>query len=328
MKQEVVQNFLDLPGIMGVALMDGRSRPFFCGIDQFLNFQQKEALAQGIRQVIETTPESFTDFKFQFSEAQIYIYKLHKGLILLVLANNDLATEYGSIMVRLKDTLQEDLSNAIATFRLLVGNATLSGQNYWGKTGTNTTSNNSVGASKGATPKIINPTPLATAAPPLAKPQADPQPQAVPQTAPQTAPDSPATADPAVTTARRVNAATASEPSAAPAPGVSVKVYLEALNKLSQCAKQYLGTAVIVNYWKASRPGEEWLDAVEIDRSAILKLASSSSALAKQTADPEQVKVLRAWVEAFVKRCSVVIRDFPAILEKSDLGDEVRKLLL
>lgn len=55
MKQEVVQNFLDLPGIMGVALMDGRSRPFFCGIDQFLNFQQKEALAQGIRQVIETT---------------------------------------------------------------------------------------------------------------------------------------------------------------------------------------------------------------------------------------------------------------------------------
>ncbi|MEB3163581.1 MAG: hypothetical protein VKK80_10170 [Prochlorothrix sp.] len=324
MKQEVVQNFLDLPGIMGVALMDGRSRPFFCGIDQFLNFQQKEALAQGIRQVIETTPESFTDFKFQFSEAQIYIYKLHRGLILLVLANNDLATEYGSIMVRLKDTLQEDLSNAIATFRLLVGNATLSGQNYWGKTGTNTTSNNNIGAFKGATPKIINPTPLATAAPPLAKPQAAAQPQVASQTSPQ---DSPATAAPAVTTARRINAATAAQPNPVPVPGVSVKVYLEALNRLSQCAKQYLGTAVIVNYWKASRPNDEWLAAVEIDRSAILTLASSSSALAKQGADPEQVKALRAWVEAFVKRCSVVIRDFPAILDKSDLGDEVRKLL-
>ncbi|HEY9884968.1 MAG TPA: hypothetical protein V6C98_15290, partial [Thermosynechococcaceae cyanobacterium] len=67
MKREVIQDFLNLPGIAGVALMDGRSRPYFCGIDQALNFQQKEALAQGILQVVETIPDSFDVFEFQFA---------------------------------------------------------------------------------------------------------------------------------------------------------------------------------------------------------------------------------------------------------------------
>jgi hypothetical protein len=44
MKREVVQDFLNLPGITGVALIDGRSRPYFHGVEQSLNFQQREAL--------------------------------------------------------------------------------------------------------------------------------------------------------------------------------------------------------------------------------------------------------------------------------------------
>ncbi|MEB3273804.1 MAG: hypothetical protein VKJ85_08470 [Prochlorothrix sp.] len=296
MQQEVVQNFLDLPGIMGVALMDGRSRPFFCGIDQFLNFQQKEALAQGIRQVIETTPESFTDFKFQFSETQIYIYKLNKGLILLVLANNTLTqNDYGPIVLRLKATLQEDLGNAIATFRLLVGNATLSGQSYWNtKSGvaTNPTKDNL------STSKTGIPGPR-TAAP---NPATQTQPSTATNPATQTNPDAAASA--------------------------TIKAYLDALNQLSQCAKQYLGTAVIVNYWKSSRPDDDWLTAFEVERSASLKLVAASAALSRQTANARQAKLLREWVAAFVKRCSVVIRDFSSILDKGGLDDQARKLLL
>lgn len=112
--------------------MDGRSRPYFCGVDQTLNFQQKEALAQGIQQVIDTTPASFKFFEFQFSGHQVYIYKLNHGIILLVLAASTLAYEtYAETVGRLKAELQEDIANTIATFRLLAGNTTLSGQNYW-----------------------------------------------------------------------------------------------------------------------------------------------------------------------------------------------------
>ncbi|NJL86600.1 MAG: hypothetical protein HC886_12455 [Leptolyngbyaceae cyanobacterium SM1_1_3] len=66
MKRQVVQDFLNLPGIVGVALMDGRSRPYFCGVEQILNFQQREAIAQGIQQVVETTPVDLQSFSFQF----------------------------------------------------------------------------------------------------------------------------------------------------------------------------------------------------------------------------------------------------------------------
>ncbi|HEY9816238.1 MAG TPA: hypothetical protein V6D20_10635, partial [Candidatus Obscuribacterales bacterium] len=88
MQREVVQDFLNLPGIEGVALVDGRSRPYFCGVDQTLNFQQKEALAQGIQQVVETTPPDFEFFEFQFTGHQVYIYKLDHGVILLVLTSD------------------------------------------------------------------------------------------------------------------------------------------------------------------------------------------------------------------------------------------------
>ncbi|MGB3493847.1 MAG: hypothetical protein WBA57_14050, partial [Elainellaceae cyanobacterium] len=134
MKRDVVRDFLNLPGIVGIALVDGRSRPFFFGIDHALNFQQKEALAQGIQQVVETTPSSFESFEFQFNSHQVYIYKLEHGIILLVLTNEQLVySSYTLLVSQLKHSLQDDLGNAIANFRLAAGNVTLSGQSYWNR---------------------------------------------------------------------------------------------------------------------------------------------------------------------------------------------------
>lgn len=296
MKQEVVQDFLDLPGIVGVALMDGRSRPYFCGIDQFLNFQQKEALAQGIRQVIETTPASFNAFEFQFADSQIHIYKLDRGLILLVLTSSDLViSHYKSTIQQLIVTLQEDLSNAIATFRLLVGNATLSGQNYWNsKRGINTNPPKSTASGvKTTVPKIVDPTQVIM--PPM--------------------PSEVRTSSPAIPSSQ------------ATTPTISLKEYVTALNALSQFSKQYLGTAVIVNYWKSSRPGGGWMEGFEVDRSGKIQYAKDATAL-RQEVNEEQKTLIRQWVESFVKRCAVVIRDFPALLAKDGMDDQERQLLL
>ena len=106
MKREVVQEFLGLPGIVGLALMDGRSRPCFYGVSERLNLQQKEALAQGICQVLETTPSSFRTFEFQFAGSRAYIYKVVEGLVLLVIVDNALApTEYRAAFSGFKQPL-------------------------------------------------------------------------------------------------------------------------------------------------------------------------------------------------------------------------------
>ncbi|HSM84319.1 MAG TPA: hypothetical protein VLS96_21695 [Nodosilinea sp.] len=126
MKRQVIQNVLNLPGISGMALIDGRNRPFFFGPDISLNSHQQDALAQGIQQVVETTPAQFDAFSFRFTNQFAHIYKLDQGLILLVLINDKLAlTDYRIAIGQLKATLLEAPHNAVPTFRLLAGCVTL-----------------------------------------------------------------------------------------------------------------------------------------------------------------------------------------------------------
>ena len=285
MKREVVQDFLNLPGIAGVALMDGRSRPYFCGVDQTLNFQQKEALAQGIRQVVDTTPAGFESFEFQFTGHQVYIYKLDQGIILLVLTRDGLVyRDYLQAIAKLKTALQEDVSTAIATFRLLAGNISLTGQNYWKQ--------------RSDSPSDI---PLSPSAIPTnfsngTKP-------------PASEPSSPEPTENANNT-------------------ILLKEFLIALNHLSQFTTQYLGTAVIVNYWKASQPAAAWAGHFQIDRTGQISFVGPDSQRLSQPTSPEEFQWLREWVKAFIERCSRVIRDFPALIEQTGLTDSERQLLL
>jgi len=127
MKRQVIQNFLNLPGLSGIGLIDGRNRPFFWGPDIQLNVGQQDALAQGILQVIETIPAGFDTFSFRFTHQLVYIYKLDQGLILLVLMADQMAfNTYRSAIRQLTETLMEEPHNAVSTFRLLAGCVTLS----------------------------------------------------------------------------------------------------------------------------------------------------------------------------------------------------------
>ncbi|MBP0008941.1 hypothetical protein [Roseofilum sp. Belize Diploria] len=271
MEREVVEDFLNLPGIAGVALIDRRSRPYFCGVDSTLNFQQKEALAQGLRQVVETTPEGFESFEFQFAQNQVFIYKLPEGVILLVLTTLDLVySNYAEALHELKTELIADTATAIATFRLLAGSLTLSNQTYWQDAPT--------------------PSPSPIRVPFKSQP-----------TVPKTTPIPEATSQ------------------------VTLKELLEALNQLSLYTTQYLGKAVITNYWKSTRPDVEWLQSFEISRTAELTFTRSTALT--QTVTPEQLASIQSWVAAFISRCIKVIRDFPALVEKS-LKPEYKQLLL
>ena len=277
MKQEVIQDFLNLPGIAAVALMDGRARPFFCGVDETQNFQQKEALAQGILRVVETIPEGFDTFEFQFTGHQVYIYKLEHGVVLLVLTDGGLIyTDFLKTIKDLKAVLDEDITNAIATFRLTAGNITLSTTNR----------------SPTATSSIAPPPPSNTIDSPSAS------------VSDQLAPDS-----------------------SNGAAGFSPKDAITALNALSQFTTEYLGTHVIVNYWKTTRPEHSWLSHFEVDRSAQFSFNGAISSPQPDLTAAEQL-ALQEWVSAFVKRCSQVIRDFPALVEQKALEQNQKRLLL
>ncbi|WP_216351248.1 hypothetical protein [Leptolyngbya sp. 'hensonii'] len=345
MKREVVRDFLNLPGIAGVALMDGRSRPYFCGVDQTLNFQQKEALVQGITQVVETTPDDFESFEFQFTGHQVYIYKLDQGMVLLVLARSELVyPDYVDAIERLKADLGEDVTKAVSTFRLIASDLTMSNQNYWKNRMGNSPDLHldarngmpSVEAiSERSTPSPANGTRQAPADP---RPALDAMEivQAVPP--PVTQIDQSSTTDLPLPKAPAKNLLPNSlerhnpELPDPPSPvehglelQIELKEMLAALNALSQFTTQYLGTAVITNYWKSSRPRDDWLQSFQIDRAAKISFADPSSSA---NLNPQQHQAVRGWVAAFIKRCSQVIRDFPTIVDQGALSDRQKLLLL
>jgi len=309
MKREVIQDFLNLPGIAGVALMDGRSRPYFCGVDQSLNFQQKAALAQGILQVVETIPEGFEAFEFQFAGHQVHIYKLDRGIILLVLINGDQPhTGYRKAFESLKAILQEDISNAIATFRLIAGNTSSSGSNDLGQkllhvgTAINADDRSTASQAEAPSPEL--------AVPGLAdNGLADNGNLPLPPNPP----------PPTLTSPER-------SPAAPMAVSADLGTLLSALNHLSQFTTKYLGNQVIVNYWKATRPKENWLNYFQLDRAA--KISFTGTTQPTQPLSTQELQWVREWVAAFIKRCAQVIRDFPTLVEQKALDSEQKALLL
>jgi hypothetical protein len=328
MKREVVQDFLNLPGIAGVALMDGRSRPYFCGVDQTLNFQQKEALAQGIQQVVETTPDGFEFFEFQFTSYQVYIHKLEHSIILLVLTSNDLQhSDYLKAVERLKSELCLDAASAIATFRLSAGGVTLSNQNYWKP--------DEVNSSVKLTPQPPAKPKSVVAHPPrthlhLQKPPAPPK---LPPSVQSASPPHPSnnSHEPLRNSHKLSKQQPQQQPNVLqpviPEAQISLEELLLALNQLSQFATQYLGITVVTNYWKSTRPAIEWLNQFQVDRSAQITCPESNLNLAAKIT-PDQQQWMQEWTMGFIQRCSRVIRDFPELVKQGGLEQHQQEILL
>jgi hypothetical protein len=258
MKQEAIQNFLNLPGLGGVALLNGRSRPYFHGFRQSLNSNQREALAQGIQQVIDTTPADFQSFEFYFSEHRVYVYKLDYGTTLLVVVRpSQVAADYHAQIEAVKDILRAEEDRAIATFQTLAAQSVPNNH-----------------------PSFLTQTPVTLIQPPDSI--------------------------------------------------VSLKETLTTINHLSKLATQYLGTIVVINYWKNSRPESDWLKLFQVERSAqLIFLGQTTSNISDASAlTLEQHELMQAWAAAFIKRCSKVIRDFPKMVKQMTLSDRQKAFLL
>lgn len=229
MNREVIQDFLNLAGVIGVALINRRMRPYFYGLDTNLNTHQQQALGQGILQVAENVSDGFKSFEFYYVGNTVFIYKLTHGLVLLVLTDKNLdIKQYRNTISNIKRLIESDTYNAVATLKLIMGNNTQPSLSSW----------NSQGSKQRLAKKEEDITTIqSTIKPPqISQPSLD-------------------------THIKPVSVKSTSAE-------YKLDELLVAMNKLSSFTTQYLGKVVVANYWKASRPDTVWLSEFAIDRNA------------------------------------------------------------
>ncbi len=344
MSREVIQDFLNLAGVVGIALTNRRMRPYFYGLDSILD-RTKQALGKGVLKV-----------EFQFVGHTVFIYKLTHGLVVLVLTDRELDLKnYRHGITKIKYLIETDTYNTVAYFKLLLGSATqhsLPGNNW----------NTPNAATKDVEPKPTTSPQFQPATSPASANNAN-------VTATNTSGRNPSVSAkaPAATTVtqpfssqsrnqantqvsnqidsqtggsqkdvsydnrsdRDNNVATTTNPSKQVSSKTVANEYkldelLTALNKLSIFTTQYLGKVVVTNYWKSTRPESSWLSEFEIDRSGHISHPKQSVI----TYTSEQHAQIKLWVSVYIKRCKQVIRNFDQMLNQDCLDSHQKSLLL
>jgi len=123
MNQEILQDFLNIPSVIGIALIQGQLLPYFYVKEEILSWQNKQALIQEIRKILRNKDVNISDF--QIMGYYGYTYKLNTNFNLLVLTSTDIAAlKLVSLSAnQLKAALQKDVDQAIATFEVLTTKA-------------------------------------------------------------------------------------------------------------------------------------------------------------------------------------------------------------
>lgn len=117
-----MQDFLNVTGIVGVALINRRIRPCFVKLDERLDSSQQLALSQGLMQVVGDTSEEFDTFEFYFAEERVWLHKLTNGVILLVLVDPRLeVATYQQHLARLQAEFAQDMYQVLSAFKQRAG---------------------------------------------------------------------------------------------------------------------------------------------------------------------------------------------------------------
>lgn len=93
MNQEVIRDFLNVPGIVGIALLNGQSEPVF--YTDHPNFAKASSnnLLQSLLQIVDTIPPEYEVLEFRFAEYEIALYRLQATSLVLVIKDHSLNSE-------------------------------------------------------------------------------------------------------------------------------------------------------------------------------------------------------------------------------------------
>ena len=365
MSREVIQDFLNLAGVVGIALTNRRMRPYFYGLDAVLD-RTKQALGQGVLQVVENVPDGFESFEFHFAGHVVFIYKLTHGLVLLVLTDSSLKlVDYRRGITKVKYLIETDTYNTVSYFKLLLGSVTqhsLPSTNWQ----SNSQPNNpqSVGKvtaqttvqEQQTTHSFTNPVSNSTI--PAPSPNSDTPQQKVTQTnknnettistanianqnveiqpsitKPQTPPKVTTTS---TTTAKAEVIAKAidtniSAKSTSPSKSVSAKTQEYKLDELLAALNKL--SSFTTQYLGKVVVTNYWKssrpDSAWLTEFEIDRSGQISHPQQKAIAcTPAQHQQIQSWVTAYIKRCKQVIRNFDQMLEQDCLDTRQRQMLL
>ncbi|EKV03593.1 hypothetical protein Lepto7375DRAFT_5899 [Leptolyngbya sp. PCC 7375] len=111
MQFQLIQNFLDLPGIIGFSLVplnDTSNHAYSVGFPQGNGPDKNPLLLQGIQQIIKTTPTSLEFCAFQFGSYQVELHKVESGAVLLVFSEGALSSQYSKSVSELMQFIKAD----------------------------------------------------------------------------------------------------------------------------------------------------------------------------------------------------------------------------
>jgi len=121
MIETTINNFLNLPGIigLGIILIQEQPKSYLCLKEQTIQWQVQEFLDRNFVQNILKNPDAFDCFDFPIQTHHVYTYKVSSQVILIVLASMGLAAIKTIANVQLKTVLKKDVEQTIEVFRKL-----------------------------------------------------------------------------------------------------------------------------------------------------------------------------------------------------------------
>jgi hypothetical protein len=99
------------------------------------------------------------------------------------------------------------------------------------------------------------------------------------------------------------------------APEVTIEELLEMFNDVIVSAHRYLGKSIALGHIESSRPDHVWLEHFELKTPKQLVFHGG-----EEPVTPEQLEIFQTWVKHFVKDCSVIISDFPNMINYQEIA--------
>lgn len=128
MQRQLVQNFLKLPGIIGFSIMSLESdatpeQVYSVGFPQGLGLDQQPRLAHGIQQIIHTTPLSLEFCAFQFGLYQVELHKVEPEILLIIISQGQLTSQYSKAVSELVQFIKADSSTLVDSIQAITTTA-------------------------------------------------------------------------------------------------------------------------------------------------------------------------------------------------------------
>jgi hypothetical protein len=120
----IVQDFLNVAGIVGFALMDGTQLDYFHHLNDSLAPEDKTLFAQNVAQVFATIPTEFFELDLQLQTHWTHLYRLDRAKVFVVwLGNAADRQRYQTVLPPLLQTLKDAPGPALDQLHVLASAA-------------------------------------------------------------------------------------------------------------------------------------------------------------------------------------------------------------